>query len=722
MPPQKRSEKDLYDKYADKLRRELDMEERTRKPISSREYTQFKEAYVPKPTTLYEKACNFSEKLVKIKPDKKKEKELQENIDIAHLNINPGGAIAFSFLFPIMVLFLGIFFSVMIPMLMGTDVALFFILFFIIVGIVLIFPLQKMPEFLANSWRLKASNQMVLCVFYIVTYMRHTSNLELAVNFAAEHLSPPLSLDLKKVLWNVETSKFESIKESLDNYLETWRKWNMEFIESMHLIESSLYEGSEERRLNSLDKALSTILDETYEKMLHYAHNLKSPITVLHMIGIIMPILGLVILPLMINFVEGIRWYHIAMLYNIVLPIIVFYMGKVILSKRPTGYGKADISEENPQFKKYKNIIFNFGGKEIKIKPLFVALILGIILFGIGISPLLLHKVVPENKDINIGKFSLLGYRCPKDLSGCTKEQMIGPYGLGAAVLSLFVTLAFGIGFGYYFKLRSQNVIKIREKAKKLEEEIANSIFQLGNRIGDGIPVEIAFGKVAEIMEGSYSGKFFMTVSSNIRKMGMGVEQAIFDPKYGALAQYPSSVIESTMKVLVESARKGPSVASQALINVSRYIKEIHKVDERLKDLMSDIISSMKSQISFLTPIIAGIVIGITSMITTVLSNLSIQAQTIAQEGVGGNMGNFIAIFGDGIPTYFFQIIVGLYVVQIVFLLTILVNNIENGEDKLNERFLIGNNLTKSTLLYSFISLIVILIFNFVASLVIQAI
>jgi len=47
-----------------------------------------------------------------------------------------------------------------------------------------------------------------------------------------------------------------------------WKKWNFEFIESFHLIESSLYEGSEERRLNSLDKSLDVILSETYEKMI----------------------------------------------------------------------------------------------------------------------------------------------------------------------------------------------------------------------------------------------------------------------------------------------------------------------------------------------------------------------------------------------------------------------------------------------------------------------
>jgi hypothetical protein len=233
--------------------------------------------------------------------------------------------------------------------------------------------------------------------------------------------------------------------------------------------------------------------------------------------------------------------------------------------------------------------------------------------------------------------------------------------------------------------------MKIREKSKKLEDEFASALFQLGNRLGDGIPAEIAFGKVAEVMQDSPSGKFFTLVNMNIRKLGLGIKDAIFDPKVGALRYYPSNIIESSMKVLMQSARKGPKVAAQALLNVSRYIKEIHKVDERLKDLMADIISSMKSQIKFMSPAISGIVIGITSMITTILGALGGQITQLGTEGGGGaQVAGLTQLFGDGIPTYYFQIVVGLYIVQIVFILTILQNGIENGQDKLNERYLLG--------------------------------
>jgi hypothetical protein len=496
-------------------------------------------------------------------------------------------------------------------------------------------------------------------------------------------------------------------------YLESWRKWNNEFVESFHLIMSSLYEGSEDRRLALLDKSLDVILDETYERMLHYAQNLKGPITMLHMLGIILPILGLVILPLVVSFMGGVKWYHIAMLYNVILPVMVYLLGKNILSKRPTGYGDSDISEMNPSLKKYKNIIIKLGNTEIQINPIFICALIGGILLFIGLVPVILHFIQPDlSYDISLP----LGWKMLEYREDTQTGEIVGPFGMGASLLSIAFPLALAFSIGLYFKLRSQNVIKIRNETKKLEDEFASALFQLGNRLGDGLPAEIAFAKVAEVMPDTVSGNFFNVVATNIIKLGMGVKDALFNPRTGALVYFPSNVIQSSMKVLVEGIRKGPLIAAHALLNVSRYIKEIHKVNERLKDLMADVISDMKSQIAFLTPAIAGIVIAITSMITYILGSLSGNIETLGATELAGGISQVAGMFGVGIPTYYFQIVVGIYVFQIVYVLTIMANGIENGADKLQERYNLGNNLIRSTIIYCTLSFIMMIVFNMIAS------
>lgn len=719
-----REYQELLEKYKTRLKGEFGSSSPASAKISTKEYSDFKKGLYPAHYSLYEKACNFADNLLKLSVDKTKAAAMQKNLDLCHLNVRPSGVIALSFLLPLITIVLGSLVAY------GIFGMFFFVVFFLIVGLLMIPALQRVPEFMGNTWRMKASNQMVQSVFYIVTYMRHTSNLERAIEFAANHLEPPLSLDFRKILWDVETEKYSTIRNSAEAYLQVWKEWDSEFVESFHLIEASLYESSEERRLALLDKALDVILTGTYETMLHYAHSLKSPITMLHMLGIILPILGLVILPLVVSFMGGdssnpfVSAIYISVLYNVSLPIAVFYLGKVILSKRPAGYGAVDISEKEG-FKKYKNIALPISKNfTLWVNPLFFCITVFALGMLLGFSPLIMHSLgVGDFAFDQNGNLKMLDYICPPEIGpGCAPEERIGPYGVGASILSLVVVLGVGLSAGLYFALRSKNVIKIRQRTKELEEEFSSALFQLGNRLGDGLPAEIAFAKVAETMRGTVSGDFFALAEQNITRLGMGLEQALFDPRVGAVVKFPSNVIEASMKVLIESIRKGPRIAAQALLSMSRYIKEIHRVEERLQDLMADVISSMKAQTKYLTPAIAGIVIGITSMISTILTKLSAQlgAFTLQDGGAAGGFGDLLTIFGIGIPTFHFQIIVGIYVIQIGYILTVLSNGIENGADKLGEKYALGKNLVNSTVLYCFLAALVMLLFNFFANTILQ--
>ncbi len=200
----------------------------------------------------------------------------------------------------------------------------------------------------------------------------------------------------------------------------------------------------------------------------------------------------------------------------------------------------------------------------------------------------------------------------------------------------------------------------------------------------------------------------------------MNLSNAIFNRKNGAIIAYPSSLIESTMKVLVESAQKGPMVVSKALLSIADYLDRIYKVQERLKDLLAEITSSMRSQVSFLTPLIAGIVVGIGSMITTIIGSLATSLGG-ATEGGGESLLSGASGLANIFPLeklispFFLQMIVGIYVVEMIIVLSILANGIENGVDKLNEEYSIGKNLYRGTMLYIMIAGITIFAFNLLA-------
>src|SRR3989338_2669684 len=399
-------------------------------PITSSNYSDFKKESLPRHLSFYEKLCDAAEHLVKIRPDKKKSAELQEYITMCHMESTPTGAMSLAVIAALLVTALGVVLGFLI---VSSTIVVAYALG---MGVFTFAALIKAQEFFANNFRLTASNQMVQCIFYVATFMRHTSNLELAVRFSADRLSPPLALDIKKILWDIETEKYGTIKESLDRYLETWRKWNMEFIEAFHLIEGSLYEPSEGRRLNMIDKALDVMLQETYDKMLHYSHDLKSPVTMLYMLGIVLPVLGLVILPMAASFLTSDTppmkiALNIALLYNLILPLVLFYMSKMVLSKRPTGYGENDISEYNLGLRGLRNLTVRVGGRQLVINPVWLTIGVASFFVLIGLTPLLLGAVIPDeallqerifDQTLN---FKLLDYRS-------VDGSLVGPYGLGA--------------------------------------------------------------------------------------------------------------------------------------------------------------------------------------------------------------------------------------------------------------------------------------------------
>ncbi len=704
----KDSVKDIVRKYERKIRDEYgdDYIETYEPSLTKQEYDLFRAEVLERKITNYERWCETAARILKIAPPKKDLEKIEASIQTAHLNVTPASAASFGALIGIFCIILGL--AIMLFSYALGNTVLFLPVLLILCGAFIIQPLSRLPITLAQRWRLEASNQMVLCILYIVMYMRHTSNLEHAVKFAAEHIGPPLSLDLKKVFWDIETERFFSIKESLDHYLEGWRDHNMEFVEAFHLIEGSLYESQNTRRVELLEKALSVMLDGTYTKMLHYAHNLKGPITLLYMLGVILPVLGLVIFPLIGSFMGGVvQWHHLALLYNIILPIVLIVMGNTMLAKRPTGYGESDLLKTNPEFSVYKQWVVN--DRVVPFNPKSVAILLGFIFVLFGFLPVLAPLISP-GFDVEIPLLGLfLDY---KDTSG--------PYGIGSLLMGMLIPLGLAVAVSFYYTVTTKRLIKVKKQVDILEAAFSGAIFQLGNRIGDGIPAETAFRDVATTMQGTTTGSFFSSVDRNIRKMGYDLQKSIFDSRVGAILLFPSNLIRSTMKVLVESARKGPKVASTSLITISKYADRIKQVNERLKDLLADILSSMVSQINFLTPLIAGIVVGVGSMVTTIINKLSTAFSSLSTGGgtAPSNLSTLAGIMNiqDAVPGFYFQLVVGLYVLEITIILTILSTTIERGIDKTTTRYRIGRNVRRSMTLYLIVSFVAVILFTLLAN------
>jgi len=711
VPDRKPTVEEIIKKHSAKIEQNIKSSET--EPINfSQSYSAFKQEMAPE-LSRYEKLCKTLGSIVKLKVSSKDQDKIRKSLEIAHLDLEPWQPITLSIVAFIGVFILGLLISTAIALFQGgiESFPFFFLVLTMFFGLFLFYFLNGYPARLANKWRLKASSQMMPAILYIVVYMRHTPNLEKAISFASQHLQYPLALDFKKIFYDVQVGKFSTIKESLDNYLNNWKDYSIEFIEAFHLIESSLFEPDDAKRIITLEKSLQVVLDGVYDKMLKFTHEVRSPLTNVYMLGVVLPTLGLALLPLASAMVgDFIKWYHVFILFNLIIPFFVFYLTDKVMFLRPGGYGETDLLERNPLYPNYKNNK-HYAKAFLICLPFFIIGLLPLIFQFTPIPSLFGLKQDYTFSELGLGIFGNEYFFGIVNQGGITK----GPFGIGALIMGVFFTLGTALFFSIAFKNKTQDLIKERNKTKQLEIEFNSSLFQLGNRIGNGIPPELAFSKVAESTRGLKTEDFFRRVNYNIMQMGMSVEQAVFDPKRGVLVYYPSELIATSMKILVESAKKGLTIAALSLISLSEYVKNMNKITDRLKDLLAEIISDMKSNMTFLAPLLSGIVIGLAAMISSILIKLK------TAQGAAGGETEAIAGFGSlntitglfdytiMIPPYFLQLIVGIYIIEVIFILTNTLVVVESGADKLEQTNKTGINLKRGVGLYVVTALLAII-------------
>ena len=633
--------------------------------VKSKEYEKFLKGEIEeKNLSFYEKACQVSERIMPISPWKQLEEQYYESISFSHMKASPKGAFSLSVLGTMIIVSIPTFlavlfgvFSISTAFLIGTLALLTF------------YYLYDYPTHFATVFRIKASTEMVLAIIYMTISMRVSPNIENAIDFAAKNLSGALSTDLHQLLWDIYLRKYSSTSDGLDSFINKWKKDNKEFAEALYLIKNSTIESSS-RREHVLDEAVSVILQGTKERMKNYSHELKTPVTTINALGILLPIIGLIFLPMMGVFMPtSIQPIFIVIGYNIFLPITVYWMMSIYLDKRPHGFHNPDLSR-HPKFKNRKKWTYPAIG-------LMVAL------------PL-----------IAIGAWQLYGID-----SVFSFDQLL---------YSLVISMGVTAGIVTYALLSIREQVGIREEIVQIENEFAEVLFQLGNQITRGVPFERALKTLTPQIKTLKISKFFQRILYNIETFGMTLEQAVFNETNGAINEYPSKLIEAIMHAIVQISKRGMVTASKSMITVSNYLKDSHSVEEDLRDMLDEVTSTMQMQAILLAPLSSGIVVALAATVMNILVILEGKVEAVygslSSYGTVGDLGagmfGSISNLSNMIPIDVFQLIVSIYMIEVVGMLAVILSIIKNGDDSVMKKTTLGKTLAIAFAIYAIVMLL----------------
>ncbi len=572
------------------------------------------------------------------------------------------------------------------------------------------------PIYAAKNKVIRSSGEMILSILYMVIYLRSSPNLEGAVRFAALNLEGPISDDLKGILWDLEVGNYNRIEESLQNYTRSWKDYNDDFLESLQLLKVAVNEPNKQRRERLLQDSIDRILDGTQEKMKHYAQGLKTPVMILNAMGAMLPVLGMIMLPLISVFMgDAISLMHLFLVFNILLPGFLYWFMQRILSSRPPTVSSSPTSEDElPERGKYS---LNIAGStyEIPVWPVGLSVFLAIGLYGIagyistaGATTESLLLVYPNaGADLNA-------------VPGIFKSgDSLSP--LPMLMRSLSITAGVGLGIGTALILGNKKRKEAEDHLRKIEQQFPTALFQLGNKVSGGTPIEVALEEAAESTSDLEISELFVRASRNVREVGMTFDQAVFDEKYGALQEFPSRMIETVMKAIRESSEKGTNMAAMAMTTVSNYLDNIHKTQEQLNDLLEETTTTIQMLAYLLAPVVSGVAVGMSQTIITAMYELS-----SAFAGTGTSLPDSASGTGTGfgmvdnldsaIPPEVLQFVVGIYLIQLLFILGTFYMKISEGENKTYRNMFIGKILISGIILYSLSLMIVSLLFGGVIS------
>jgi len=672
-------------------------------PQMSQEYINFllEEKKSKELKTAYEKLCKFSE-FLHLKPPGEMQKKLQESILFSTLNVTPTGVFSAA----VLCLFFTAIVSFTLSMVLNNP-GFMVLLIFVPLGLFLY--IYTYPSFNAQVSKVQTGDEAIKIILYMVIYLKLNPSFEGAVAYAASHTKGPITDDIKKAIWDLETGKYKTIEEALSFYMPKWVVWNEDFVRSISLLYGVLIEPTEEGRENILKKSLDFLLINTQRRMKDYVEHITGSINILHILGILLPVMGLIMFPLVSMFLsESVNPLYIGLGYTIVLPLFLYFFSKKILLMRPSAFIVPDISK-HPDLPPEKTFAVNLGRKKIYIPVLPLVIVVGMLVMTYGIlhfSDLYIRaSTAPEGIRENL----------MKQEAKITLENIASTLSItGGVALIVFL----------YFYLNSFQRIKIRNDIKNIESEFQVGLFSLGNYLSEGYPIEKSIEKSIEEYEKLGMEKkpiyhFFSKLLRNIKNSGMTFKRALFDKNIGVMKNFPSILIEEVMQVLSSASERSSVLLGKVSKTIGSYIEDLNTIEAKIKELLEDVRSGLRMQGSFVIPLICAITASLGIFILNMLVMVSCELQKIEKNfgfmssiGGGSLINDLVGNFSKVMPMTVLQVIVGVYTIEIIVIIASLLNGIENGFDRTSLQYLIGKMVMQAIAVYFITSIISMFVFQ----------
>lgn len=399
----------------------------------------------------------------------------------------------------------------------------------------------SVPRLLATARRTSALGDAPGLVGRAVLSMRLSPSSERAAEFATGDEGTALGMSLAR---HVRCSKATN-GHALTTFGATWTEWFPALERSLSLV-TAAGEMPPADRKETLDRALTVVLDGTRARLRDFAEEIREPITALYAFGILLPTALVGLLPAGAVAGVGISLPVVALLYTVLLPVVLIASSVWLLAHRPA----------------------TFPPPAVRIG----------------------HPNVPDRRKRALATASV---------------GAVGAWLCTSALLPAWAppiaAVGLGVGIGLFVTYRPH--VAVHDNVRDVEAGLTDALSLVGRHVSNGRSVESAVADAAEDLSGAV-GTVFATAVTTQRQLETDIERA-FLGDHGALSTVPSQRVRESVAFLNVAATHGQPAGS-AILALADHIDELQRVEREAVDSLQTVCGALRSTGALFGPLVAG--------------------------------------------------------------------------------------------------------------------
>lgn len=458
------------------------------------------------------------------------------------------------------------------------------------VGAVTAHSVHRAPVLAASARRTRALGATSGLVGRAVLRMRIDPTSERAARFAARTGDGPLADSLGSHVRRAAGSP----QSGFDGFAREWREWFPALDRSVALLTASAAAPDDERA-QSLDRALSAVLDGTRDRMARFASEIRGPATAVYAFGVLLPLALVGVLPAARVAGVPVSLSLVVAIYDVLLPLGLVGAAGWLLLRRPVAFPPPRVSRDHPA---------------VPDRPWRA------VLAGVGAA--------------------VVGW-----LAG---SALVGWGGPVAAV---------GFGFGTALTVWYRPIRLVRDHVRAVERALPDALYLVGRRVADGTAVETALVRASDEVGGA-TGDLLRDAVRTQRNLRVGV-RAAFLGRHGALSDVPSDRAHGMAAFLSLAATQGRP-AGDAIVAMADQLESLRAVDREARQELAAVTETLANTAALFAPLVGGATVtladrmasvdsgGASRSVASTTSALGSAVEPLATGALGTAIGSYVLV------------------------------------------------------------------------------